>query len=204
MATIFSPRGQALTTSAADALWLARAVEAEGGPEWAVAQTLVNRWAWLADYAPGAYPHLRDLVQAYAQAVNPRWLEGGDLFEGYVREHPDKRESELVRSARRRANRERNDFSDVTRSAVHQALDGPITLAPGIVHFGHPVNNQNQFFTGDGSARWALYTLGVDGPRSELGLILERGKPSAAIGVLLLGIGGAFVATRGYKRRARR
>ena len=205
MATIFSPLGKPLNVSTEDALWLARAVEGEGAPESRVAQTLVNRWAWLMDEQPQTYPHLADLVQAYSQAVNPRWLGDGDLHIKYINEHPKDFAREFAASQRRAENRARNSFTPTTRLAVATALYGPVYIEPGTVHFGEPRDGANQFFRGKGTAAWALYSLAGrrDGPRVQIASILEGGKPHTAIAAVLLGLGGAWVATRGYRRRKR-
>lgn len=203
MAVIYSPRGKPLTVTADDALWLARAVEAEGPPEREVAQALVNRWAWLYDLqGPTAWPTLAKLVRAYAQVVNPRWFEGGDLHDAYTRAHPEDARAEGERAWRREhVHSVRQDFGPSTRAAVAQALYGPITIAPGTVHFGRPKNGMNQLFTArEPSAWWALYSTEKGGPTVSSSSVLRAGKPSAAIAFVVLAGGGLFLALRGIKR----
>lgn len=57
-----------------DVLWLARALDGEGGDERAVAATLVQRWVMLGGIDRMTFG---DMVQAYAQAISPLWLADG-------------------------------------------------------------------------------------------------------------------------------
>jgi len=57
-----------------DVLWLARALDGEGGDERAVAATLVQRWVMLGGIERMS---LGDMAQAYCQAISPLWLAGG-------------------------------------------------------------------------------------------------------------------------------
>lgn len=135
---LVSHKGRPLPVDAQDALWLARAVEAEGAPRGYVAQTLVNRWAWLLDRGNSPYPRLQDLVRAYSQPVNPRWMEGGDLFEAELAELDDdaQRAAAVERARGRREHAARTVFSPNTKAAVDLALHGPIVIPPGAVDFG--------------------------------------------------------------------
>ena len=136
---ILSAGGRRLPILPFDWLWLARAVEAEGEPHALVAQTLVNRWAWLRDRGLKQYPTLTSLVRGYAQPVNPRWMPGGELFEAELRETADaSARARLEEHARRRrdVHARREVFGADTRNAVGQALvRGPITIPAGAVHY---------------------------------------------------------------------
>lgn len=137
---IITPRGYNLAWTDDDRLWLLRAVEAEGAPRTLVAQTLVNRFAWLWDTTPGKYLTLTQLVQAYSQPVNPRWFPGGTLFEQSLGKlTPEQRPGAVTRAERRRdVHATRTTFSADTERAVDQALYGPITLPMGALHFAAP------------------------------------------------------------------
>ena len=75
---VFSVRGEDFIypISPRDRLVLTRAVAREGKPYNAVTWALIQRFAWL--YPSGAYSTLADLVEAYAQPINPRWFPSGD------------------------------------------------------------------------------------------------------------------------------
>lgn len=137
---IVTPRGTLVSVSDHDRLWLLRAVEAEGEPRDQIAQTLVNRWAWLFDETPGKYLTLSELVRAYAQPVNPAWYPDGKLFLKALDDLPEhEKAGAMVRArARRDVHSTRTTFSDATTRAVNQALYGPITLPPGALHFAAP------------------------------------------------------------------
>jgi len=137
---VVTPRGQHLTWSDDDRLWLLRAIEAEGEPRALVAQVLVNRWAWLHDENAGKYPRLADLVRAYAQPVNPRWYPDGSLFLDSIAKMPEsQRPSAMKRAAiRRDVHSERTTFSQATIDAVRAALFGPVSIPLGALHFAAP------------------------------------------------------------------
>lgn len=138
---IVTPKGTTLTWDENDRLWLLRAVEAEGPPQDLVAQTLVNRWAWLYDTTPGRYVRLAELVRAYAQPVNPAWFPSGKLFQAELAKQTESAKRDgLLRAAKRReeVHATRTQFSPSTVTAVHQALFGPLTLPPGALHFAAP------------------------------------------------------------------
>lgn len=86
--------------SAADRLWLLRAVQAEGEPRRAVAEALVNLYAW--QRSRGGKASLESIVRAYAQPVNPRWFEGGDLFKTALAKAPEAAKPAMLAAARRR------------------------------------------------------------------------------------------------------
>lgn len=138
MATVRTPQNRELEITAEDALWLARALAGEGPPHTHIAQTLVNRWAWLADFVPGTYPTLTSLVRAYAQPVNPAWFPGGEKFQdAYAAEtSPEKRASMLAKAVHRRdVHQHRTKFPPVVVDAVNAALRGPLVISPGSVEY---------------------------------------------------------------------
>lgn len=121
---------------------MARALQGEGEPLEHVAQTLVNRWAWLADLSPGRFPTLTSLIRAYAQPVNPEWFplgakqlawEASPKFAAL----PAVRQ-QLERAAavtRRDVHSTRTKFSPRVTAAVNAALRGPIVIAPGSLEY---------------------------------------------------------------------
>lgn len=220
--TILSPRGALLPISNEDLLWLSRAVEAEGAPQALVAQTLLNRWAWLHDVMPHAYPTLASLVRAYAQPVNPRWFVTGDRHLEAVRENPA-HEPELRRKAitRETVHSVRTTFSPKTVQAVQQAVYGPVTLPAGAVDYSRPkespraralweprtlipgeLGKSNSIFTNDGAAG-VLYQVARAGP-AVLSALPRRG-PGAALAILGgVGLGGLLLLRGTRGRRSRR
>lgn len=218
-----SHRGRELVVTPTDVLWLKRAVEAEGPPRPLVAQTLVNRWAWALDRGVDRYPRLQDMVRAYAQPVNPRWYEDGDLhkmaLEAARADGDLQRATVLATRARRRelVNSTRNAFSPDTEAAVLLALQGPLTLPPGVTQFaatnrkglpvviaprprsGPNVPGANGFFLEqDGRSDGYLYHPHSEpGPRPLVARVLDFGKPSATLPFVLL----AGVALFGLLRR---
>ena len=136
---LVTPRGYSLAWTDEDRLWLLRAVEAEGEPRPLVAQTLVNRFAWLWDTTPAKYLTLTELVRAYAQPVNPAWFPDGKAYLQTLPKLPeDQRAPALARAHARREHSARTRFSPGTVAAVDQALYGPITLPMGALHFAAP------------------------------------------------------------------
>jgi hypothetical protein len=203
---LFTSRGTKLEVTTEDALWLARAIEAEGDPRVQVGQTLINRWAWLWDLQPGLYPTLTSLIRAYAQPVNEAWFPGGALLEKWFREHPNAdRAAALERAAKRRdVHSTRDTFSEQTRRAVSQALYGPVVIPPGAVHFGDAVNGQNQIIV-SAEAKGALYRPLQVG-ELEHGSARMLDVKHGAWGFALLGLGGAVVFGMKHhvKRRRKR
>jgi hypothetical protein len=202
-------------------LWLARAVEGEGEPRTLVAQTLLNRWAWLLDTHPGAFPRLQDLVRAYAQPVNPRWFPDGDLQAKAMQEAAsDAERAELERrAAARPALAARTTFSPATTAAVNTAIHGPLSLPAGAVHYSRPktapaakakwdpltivpgvLGVSNSIYT-DRGAQGVLYSVARDGPTWGPSAALSSGRPSAGFGVALLGLLLGFAAARSMKKR---
>jgi hypothetical protein len=110
--------------SPADRLWLMRAVQAEGEPRRAVAEALVNLYALHA--SKGGASSLAEIVRAYAQPVNPRWFESGDLFRAALEKAPEAARPVMLAAARRRErlHSTRNKFDAATLDAVAYALAG--------------------------------------------------------------------------------
>lgn len=210
-----SPLGKPLQFSADDVLWLSRAVESEGEPRDLVAQVLVNRWAWLSDYRPGAYPRLADLVRAYAQPVNPRWFPQGDLFLARLEKAPTSERAALLQQATRRQAQHstRVQFSAATDQAVRQALTGPITIPAGALHYAAPTVIRKDlpllrqgrpgvntiWGESDGRGVGVLYSFITPGPSFPRAQLLE-GRPHAVVAFLFL-TGGALLGLRSLRRR---
>lgn len=122
------------TVTAADVLWLSRAVEAEGAVQFQVAQVLVNCFCQRASTAkvwPGLT--LTDHVRQYAQPVNPRWFLSGDLHQKWAAKGQDTpaaaRRRETVHSTLSR-------FSLGTAEAVKRALTkGPVDILPNATDY---------------------------------------------------------------------
>lgn len=106
-----------------DRLWLLRAVQAEGEPRQAVAQALVNGFAWAR--ANGRWKaSLMGWVRAYAQPVNSRWFTSGDKFLLSVQ---GRSPADVAAMKKRAYQREamhstRTQFTAETESAVNYAL----------------------------------------------------------------------------------
>ena len=182
-----------------DVVWLQRAVEGEGPVESEVAQVLVNRFAYLWQVAQRVdgtpfYPTIAALAQAYAQPINPRWMEGGDKYEdAWASARTDQRRDELrARHALRKAHRELQTFSDKTRAAVRGALTTPPTIPAAWLHYSAPgtgrkglpvltppVKGRNQMFGVNGAGSWAGYRMKNAGAA----LTPTRGTPSNPIDV---------------------
>lgn len=180
---IVSPQGRTLAWDADDRLWLLRAVEAEGPPQDLVAQTLVNRWAFLWDTTPAKYTRLYEYVRAYAQPVNPAWFPDGRLHLQALAKLADaEKPAAIARAEKRRdVHSTRTQFSPATTVAVDQALRGPVTIPAGALHYAAastpsqmPVlvpaesakhNTIYGELGGRGSrARYSLTTAGAAGP----------------------------------------
>lgn len=215
--SLITPRGRPLRYSANDVLWLQRAVEAEGEPRPLVAQTLVNRWAWLTDTRPGLYPTLASLVRAYAVPVNPEWFPDGakHLQQLAGIKDPEQRTKLIAKATARRDHAStRTTFSGRTELAVRQALTGPITVPAGALHYAAswverpqlPLlyagkQGENSIWgerKGQGiGALYAFATMGPTVPHSEL--MGER--PHAVIAFFFLVGGAAFGLSRFRRHR---
>lgn len=216
-----TPKGKPLSVSADDVLWLSRAVEAEGPPRDLVAQTLVNRWAWLQDFAPGQYPTLEALVRAYAQPVNPRWYPTGDKFlEAYGKVVvPDAQRSLMQRAqARELLHSTRVQFSESTDAAVQQALRGPVTLPAGVLHYaaasvkrpdlplllrGEPGKTNSFWGESDGRGIGALYAFETGAGPTFRNASLLQGRPHQVIAFMFL-TAGALLGLRGLRGKRRK
>lgn len=192
-------------------------MQAEGPPADLVAQTLVNRWAWLQDYNPGRYPTLTALVRAYASPVNPAWFPEGEKEREAeaAAQSPAELEHLKTRAIERRdVHSTRTAFSLVTANAVNQALSGPITLPAGVVHYavstkkrpdlpllidGGPGRNS---FWGESAGRavGALYAFWQAGPTVAHAPLLGE-RPHAVLAFLFLTGGALFGLSR---RRGKR
>lgn len=200
---IVSPRGQRLRVEHPDRVELARAVEAEGEPRELVAQALVNRWAHLRD--AGASMPLGELVRAYSQPISPRWMPHGEHHIAAMR--AAQTEAERVdlqaRADRRVANAARDRFTPATLAAVAQALRGPLTIDPRVVHFArdtaerrarHPLiylapNGVGFYGAEQGNAD--RYALPKGGPSWTPAQALDDGRASTGLAFMaaLLGLG---------------
>lgn len=218
---IYSPLGKQLAIDDADRLWLARAVEAEGAPETLVAQTLVNRWANLADTLPGLYPTLTELVRAYAQPVNPRWFRGGDLHLERIATLQAERDAkgvltELKLADMRPAHAARTVFTSPTLEGVAQALQGPLVIPRGAVHFGpYRPDMASEVLLRGGPGENTIYgqqTLGglyrfapipFTATPWTPALALDTAPPIAGLVIAAMGVAAAWNLARVYKRGRR-
>ena len=158
--------------TAADVLWLRRAVEAEGAPQRGVASALVNAFMFVK-----AHRHwqgsLADYVRAYSKPVNPAWFPEGELFRVAHRSaQPDVRDKMLKDAERRRdVHARRTDFMPSTEAAVNFALANPPPIrnatdfAPLYVQrdsqwlaLTPPRANENRFWARPGAWDWTGYT----------------------------------------------
>lgn len=111
--------------TAEDRLWLLRAVQAEGEPRQQVAVALVNLYA-LSSARGGPFPSLSALVRAYAQPVNPRWFDGGDLLAAAMQRAPEHERAKMLAQGKKRrlVHATRTTFDASTHDAVNSALRG--------------------------------------------------------------------------------
>lgn len=155
-----------------DRLWLLRAVEGEGPNHRQVAQVLVNRFLYLRAKQPSLYPALADLILAYSQPVNPRWMKGGDKWgEAWASAKTDKQRSALLAlDKKRRAHRNLSTFSRVTEDAVTRAFTaGSRDIPATAVHFAAPKTGgkamplltskpgENWLYSANGAETWQGY-----------------------------------------------
>lgn len=161
------------TVSPDDALWLARAVESEGAVQAQVAAVLVNGFTWAR--SRGSKMSLAAWVRAYAQPVNPRWFENGDLYLASIKNvsNPDELKAAAAAARRRQAvHSSRMNFSAGTQSAVLAALNGRSEIpanatdyaAPTLdaTHKGYtpleePQAGRNRLWTRPGAEGWTGY-----------------------------------------------
>ena len=111
--------------TAEDALWLARAVEAEGPVQSQVAATLVNGFCFMRAHK-GFKGSLTTWIRAYAQPCNPRWYAKGDLFLASIagKSEAEQAAGRTQASKREKVHSARNTFTQATQTAVAAALNG--------------------------------------------------------------------------------
>lgn len=195
-----------------DRLWLLRAVEGEGAPETWVAQALVNRFMWLRARAmergtKPPYSTLQAFVRAYAQPVNPRWMEGGDKYEAAWRKSGEHGRQVLHRQHERRLKHvTMTEFSPHVVAAVDRALTaGPVDLPhanttdyqeanrpTASYHVQHSQHDQgvNTFYGAKAARDWRGYRVGIQpGIAAAHGKGLAGGGLVLALGVVLLAMG---------------
>jgi len=138
IATIIG-RNTRSTVDENDRLWLLRSVEAEGQPRELVAQTLVNRWAFLRDSGfAREYPTLASFIRAYSSPMDPRFTTSGHLTAQKLRDATSTADKQKIatEAARNTDFQRRMTFSDDTKAAVQRALfEGPKDLPAGVIHF---------------------------------------------------------------------
>lgn len=184
------------TVTDADALWLARAVEAEGPVQSQVAATLVNGFCWAR--SRGYAKPLTSWIRAYAQPLNPRWYESGDLFVASLASKSESEKREAIATARRReqVHSARVSFTPSTQAAVLDALNGRVNIprnatdyaAPYVdaTHKGYtplepPQSGRNRLWTRPGAESWAGYLIEATDPwpwlvtLAVVGLVAWRG-----------------------------
>lgn len=129
--TLKGPGMAPYVVTADDALWLSRAVEAEGPPQPQVAATLINGFCW-ARATKGYRGSLTTWVRAYAQPVNPRWYPDGDLFQKSIEKLSQPQKIAQIATAAKRATTHstRTSFSAGTKAAVTAALAGLVKFDP--------------------------------------------------------------------------
>jgi hypothetical protein len=157
-----------------DALWLARAVEAEGPVQAQVAATLINGFTFAR--ARGYQKTLATFVRAYAQPVNPRWYAAGDLFLASLVGKSDSEKAEAVKDAERRerVHSQRLAFTPGTQAAVIAALNGRVNLPRGATDYAAAyidashkkyvaltpsTKGVNRLWSRPGAADWAGYLV---------------------------------------------
>jgi len=164
--------------TADDTLWLQRAVNEEAKSDddrYRVAQTLVNGFAAIKAYGRGGT--LAGYVRAYAQPINPRWFENGDLFQAEIAHPKYSAEDRAVLRERARKREyvysKRTVFDPGTTDAVTRALaDGPVNIPRSATDYGAydldasprltpltpPVKGENRLWTA--RASWPGYGVG--------------------------------------------
>ena len=108
-----------------DLLWLGRAAQGEGGSAAAVI------WSWLQRFALPSYrrsfPTLTLLVRAHSQAVNPRWMRGGDFCAADSRHAGTAPCAEALLDRRERnATRDPSAFSPEVKAAIAALRKGSL------------------------------------------------------------------------------
>jgi len=167
-----------------DRLWLLRAVQAEGPVQVDVARALVNLFAYLR--SQGDLRTLKQVVRAYAQPINPRWYQEGDLFkQAAAQASSDVALKALLEKAHNREviHSARTSFTQQTVRAVEQALTQPyrsdvtdyaasyIDATPkGYTPRSDVRNGRNRLWTR--AVGWAGYFIEGGGGGTAVGVVL--------------------------------
>jgi hypothetical protein len=193
--------------TAADVLWLQRAVQAEGEDPRQVAAVLVNGFMW--NRSRGSSGTLASWVRSYAQPVNPRWYESGDKHQAALLEAGTNASIKdgLITKARNRerVHSVRTSFDARTLEAVRDALAGmPSNVKRAAVDYAAPrvassriplepvpTTNRNRLYTRLGAESWQGY----------VGQASRNGNVQL---FLLLGLGAAAAGTTYYVLRKRK
>lgn len=163
------------TVTSDDALWLARAVEAEGPVQMQVAAVLVSGFCF-ARAIKGYEKTLGTFVRAYAQPVNPRWYAKGDLFLASLANKSDSEKIEALKDAERRerVHSQRLAFTPGTQAAVVAALNGRVILPKGATDYAAAYidashkqyvpltpaqKGVNRLWTRPGASEWTGYLI---------------------------------------------
>jgi hypothetical protein len=184
--------------TAADILWLLRAVEAEGPDEYQVAAVLVNGFMW--NRSQGGKGNLTGWVRAYAQPINPAWyLNGAKHREKLKATTSEAERTRLIAKARVRetVHSTVRAFHRKTHEAVQKALSAAVPIDPRAVDYAAPgvpstrialepnPVTRNQLYTRVGATTWQGY--------SSDGAPLTPGK-----GPLLALLGASLATTAAY------
>lgn len=127
--------GSVFRTTPMDALWLARALDGEGGDEKAVATTLLQRWVMLGGNERMTFGQL---VQAYAQPVNINWgTEGRHCQPGGIGHGTPACEARVTARRDQRRVKTWDEIRDEAKDATVWALysDEASDYLPQSVHF---------------------------------------------------------------------
>jgi hypothetical protein len=157
-----------------DALWLARAVDAEGPIQSQVAGILINGFCWAR--SRGFQGTLTKWVRAYAQPINPRWYEAGDLFLASLASKSEDEKREAIAKARKREKEHSTKltFGAGTHAAVSAALNGRVLIPRNATDYAAPnvdstnkgytplepvPANRNRLWTRPGAEHWTGYLV---------------------------------------------
>lgn len=174
---------QPYAVTADDALWLARAVEAEGPVQAEVAATLINGFCFVR--SRGYTRSLATFIRAYAQPVNPRWYPDGDLHREQLAHlkaaagGAESGEQWAAAEAERKAAEKRVTlhstrvaFARGTQEAVSAALNGRTQIPPnatdyaaawidatkkGYTALAPPTKGINRLWARGGAETWTGY-----------------------------------------------
>ena len=141
MGWLVTPRGERLPLTSTDALWMARALEGEGGGEAdarAITSTMLRRWALLLDGGERAFGTLTDLVVGRLRGPDPYDAERGEVaLRGYSQPVAVQWRAEAGERGARRARIRSlawDAIAPVRRRAGLELVTGraPLTAAPAI------------------------------------------------------------------------